>query len=60
MRYAKHIAPKLEDAAKALERAAKAMRSADRVGFSDCKHQMAAGWAEVECALALIKDAKGE
>ena len=58
MKYAKHIAPKFEDASKALDRAAKAMRSADRLGFSDCPHQKKAAWAEVECALALIEEAR--
>lgn len=46
------------DAEKALNRAQKAMFAANRSPYSDCKIQEKAAWAEVECALALIEEAR--
>ena len=60
MMYADLNARKLEDATKALDRATQAMRSAaGAIGLrKDCPHQIKAAWAEVDCALALIEEAR--
>ena len=60
MKYARDKARKLEAAAKALDRAAKAMSDASgAIGvIGDCPHQIKAAWAEVDCALALIEEAR--
>lgn len=57
---AKEKARYLDHAAKALDRAQKAMFAAGSFHLaSDCKIQESAAWAEVECALELIAKAKG-